>query len=282
MKGVRKIKKVRVTVPYFFKEKLLEDEEYFGLSIGEIGNRIFTYYSDKDIENNEIKIFKGEIIQFNLNKSNDDLYYTILKEHNVENEAEFFRNLFFKYLDNPRYLREKILFSNIISTINLAIEKKKKINIKYNGEIRTINPYLLKVSSNEDRTYIFSFCEKNNEYRNYKIANIENVFISKNDLKIKDSEYISNIDKNFDPFLSYNKYVVIKITPEGEKLFNTAIINRPKVYKKEGNTWTLECTKRLAKIYFPQFLSNIEILEPLDLREWFIQKFKKAYENYGE
>lgn len=56
MKGVRKIKKVRVTVPYFFKEKLLEDEEYFGLSIGEIGNRIFTYYSDKDIENNEIKI----------------------------------------------------------------------------------------------------------------------------------------------------------------------------------------------------------------------------------
>lgn len=113
-------------------------------------------------------------------------------------------------------------------------------------------------------------------------ANIENAFISKNDLEIKDSEYISNIDKNFDPFLSYNKYVIIKITPEGEKLFNTAIINRPKVYKKEGNTWTLECTKKLAKIYFPQFLSNIEILEPLDLREWFIQKFKKAYENYGE
>lgn len=71
MKGVRNIKKVRVTVPYFFKEKLLEDEEYFGLSIGEIGNRIFTYYSDKDIENNEIKIFKGKIIQFNLNKSNE-------------------------------------------------------------------------------------------------------------------------------------------------------------------------------------------------------------------
>ncbi|MGL6113470.1 MAG: WYL domain-containing protein, partial [Cetobacterium sp.] len=172
-----KIKKIRFTVPHFIKEKIKEDEIHFNLLAGEIGNKIFTYYSNKEIENLNLNTFKGEIIQFNLNKSNDDLYYTVLREQKVENEAEFFRNIFFKYLDNPRYIREQILFSEIFEKLKLALREKKKVNIKYNGEVRTINPYLLKSSSNEDRSYIFTYCEKNKDYRNYRIANIENIFL---------------------------------------------------------------------------------------------------------
>ncbi|MEG0236506.1 MAG: WYL domain-containing protein [Cetobacterium sp.] len=279
-RGEYKIKKVRFTVPYFIKEKIKEDEKHFSLLTGEIGNKLFSYYSNKDIENLNINSAKGEIIQFNLNKLNDELYYIVLKEHEVQNEAEFFRNIFFKYLDNPRYIREQILFFEIFEKIESALKERKKINIKYNGEIRTINPYLLKTSSIEDRSYIFSYCEKNEDYRNYRIANIENISLSKYDIEVKNLEYIKSIDKNFDPFLSFGKNIKIKINENGQKLFESVILNRPKVLEKNGDIWILECTNKLAKVYFPQFLSNIEVLEPVDLREWFQKELKKALDIY--
>jgi hypothetical protein len=250
--------------------------------VGEIGNKIFSYYADKDIENIEFKVNKGEVIQFNLNKLNSELYYTVLKEHGVENEAEFFRNLFLKYINNPRYVREEILFSEVFEKINQAIKEKRKLNIKYSNEVRTVNPYFIKVASGEDRAYLFTYCEKNCDYRNYRIANIENISLSKNEIDFKDKEYIKNIERNFDPFLSFEKKVIIKIDEEGKKLFERVIVNRPKVLKKEGDIWTLECANRLAKIYFPQFLSHIEILEPLRLREWFKKELKKSLERYGK
>lgn len=241
---------------------------------------MFLYYSNKDVEKSSIGSNKGEVIQFNLNKLNSELYYTVLKEHKVENEAEFFRNIFIKYLNNPRYIREKILFSENFKKIKLALEEKKKINIKYSKEIRTINPYLLKAAPGEDRCYIFSYCEKNGDYRNYRVANIESISLSKYDIEVKDLEYISNVDKNFDPFLSFGKNVTIKINEEGKKLFEKVILNRPKVLEKNRNIWILQCTNRLAKIYFPQFLSSVEILEPVELREWFKEEYNKTVTYY--
>lgn len=186
------------------------------------------------------------------------------------------------YLDNQRYIREKILFIKIFQVLEEGIKAERKVNIKYNGEIRTINPYLIKVSSTEDRTYLFSYCEKNRDFRNYRIANIEKVFLSKIKIQNINQEYINNINMNFDPFLSYGKIVKIKINEYGKKLYEQVILNRPKVLEKDNNIWTLECSKRLAKIYLPQFTKHIEILEPLDLREWYINELKENLSIYKE
>lgn len=278
---MKDIKKIRFTVPYFIKEKIKEDEVHFNLLSGEIGNRILKYYSNKTINKINIKSDKGEIIQFNLNKFNTDLYDVILKEHCVQNEAEFFRELFFKYLNNLRYIREKILFSNIFKEVNLAIKEGKKLNIKYNNEIRTISPYFIKADKGEDRSYIFCYCEKNENYRNYRVANIQRISLSKNDLEIKDKKYIDDIEKNFDPFLSFGKKVVAKVNKIGEIKYKKAILNRPKVIDKNKDIWTFQCDTKLAKIYFPQFLDNIEIIEPIELREWFINNFQNVLNIYG-
>ncbi|WP_426709746.1 WYL domain-containing protein [Cetobacterium sp. SF1] len=275
------IKKIRFTVPHYIKEKIKEDENHFNLLGGEIGNRILKYYSDQEVEKNEIKSNKGEIVQFNLNKGNDELYDVILKEHGVQNEAEFFRDLFFQYLDNPRYIREKILFSENFTKIDEAIKGKRKLNIKYNREIRSIHPYFIKNDLGEDRSYLFCFCEVNNDYRNYRIANISKVTLSKNFIEEFDKEYIKNVEKNFDPFLSYGKEVVVKMNENSKKIYEVAILNRPKVLKKEEDTWTFQCTNKLAKIYFPQFLHEIEIMYPLELREWFKKNFEKTAKLYG-
>ncbi|WP_422875693.1 hypothetical protein [Fusobacterium polymorphum] len=52
----------------------------------------------------------GEVIQFNLNKSNEEIFMDTLIRNKIETEAEYWRNIFFTYINNLRYKREEILF----------------------------------------------------------------------------------------------------------------------------------------------------------------------------
>lgn len=59
------------------------------------------------------------------------------------------------------------------------------------------------------------------------------------------------------------------------ELYEKVLTNRPKVLTKEKNIYTFECDNKLAIVYFAQFFSLIEILEPQELRE----KLKNELEN---
>ena len=63
------MKKVRFTISDFMYEILKSDSEYFKIPIGKIGNIIFNYYIDKNLNKIELEESTGEVIQFNLNKS---------------------------------------------------------------------------------------------------------------------------------------------------------------------------------------------------------------------
>lgn len=116
--------------------------------------------------------------------------------------------------------------------------------------------------------------------------------------------------EHFDPFLSYGQSVTVKLTEEGAKRYNKLTTNRPKVIDKVGEsglaqvvatetscnnkmpagnnarpdcaevngagTYTFECSEKLAKVYFPQFLSDADVLAPRELRLWFKEQFEKA------
>ncbi|WP_027131750.1 WYL domain-containing protein [Fusobacterium necrophorum] len=274
------MKKVKFTLVYAFKEVLLEDKAYFRLEIGAIGNRVFEYYSNKEIEVMDDKGTGKEYIQFNLNKKNEEMYYKVLQEHGIQTEAEYMRNIIFTYVNHPRYQREKILFFEYFELIEKAMKEKKKINIKYHGEIRTVNPYFVKVADEENRSYLFCYCEKNQDYRCYRISEMEMLMISKQNLEVLDRKYIQKIEQNFDPFHSYGKEIRVKFTALGDVLWEKAIHNRPKILRKEGEECVLECDERLAQIYFPQFLAEVEILEPKSLRKWFEEQYEKAWKQY--
>ena len=169
------MKKVRVTVSDFMNEIITGDSEYFKLPVGRIGNIIFKYYMDKDLNKVELGNFSGEVIQFNLNKKNEEIFMDTLIRNKVEIEAEYWRNIFFTYINNLRYKREEILFENKFKDIRGAIKTEKKIKIKYHKYIRLVNPYFIKVSDSENRSYLFCYCEKNNDYRNYRISEIEGI-----------------------------------------------------------------------------------------------------------
>ena len=261
------MKKVRVTVSDFMNEIITGDSEYFKLPVGRIGNIIFKYYMDKDLNKVELGNFSGEVIQFNLNKKNEEIFMDTLIRNKVEIEAEYWRNIFFTYINNLRYKREEILFEKNFKNIEKALKDGNKIKIKYHNYIRLINPYFIKVSDSESRSYLFCYCEKNKDYRNYRVSEIEEIWFTNEKIEIKDEKYIDEVYKNFDPFLSYKNRVKVKFTEKGLELYEKVLTNRPKLIDKEDNIYTFECDNKLAMIYFAQFFSLIEILEPQELRE---------------
>ena len=94
-------------------------------------------------------------------------------------------------------------------------------------------------------------------------------------IEVKDKKYIDEVYKNFDPFLSYKNRVKVKFTEKGLELYEKVLTNRPRLLNKDNNIYTFECDNKLAMVYFAQFFSLIEILEPQELRE----KLQKELEN---
>ena len=276
------MKKVRVTVSDFMNEIITGDSEYFKLPVGRIGNIIFKYYMDKDLNKVELGNFSGEVIQFNLNKKNEEIFMDTLIRNKVEIEAEYWRNIFFTYINNLRYKREEILFENKFKDIREGIKAEKKIKIKYHKYIRLVNPYFIKVSDSENRSYLFCYCEKNNDYRNYRISEIEEIWLTNEKNEIRDKKYIDDVRKNFDPFLSYKNRVKVKFTEKGIELYEKVLANRPRLIEEKDEIYTFECDNKLAMIYFAQFYSKVKILEPEELKTILKKELKKTIEIYKD
>jgi len=276
------MKKVRVTVSDFMNEIITGDSEYFKLPVGRIGNIIFKYYMDKDLNKVELGNFSGEVIQFNLNKKNEEIFMDTLIRNKVEIEAEYWRNIFFTYINNLRYKREEILFENKFKDIREGIKAEKKIKIKYHKYIRLVNPYFIKVSDSENRSYLFCYCEKNNDYRNYRISEIEEIWLTNEKNEIRDKKYIDDVRKNFDPFLSYKNRVKVKFTEKGIELYEKVLANRPRLIEEKDEIYTFECDNKLAMIYFAQFYSKVKILEPEELKTILKKELKKTIEIYED
>ena len=100
-------------------------------------------------------------------------------------------------------------------------------------------------------------------------------------LKEHGKDYLKNLKINYDPFLSYQKRVKVKFTEEGERLFGVIHYNRPKELAKGSNGEMLvECSEQKAIAYFSQFIDEVEILEPLELREKFKKRLTNASKKY--
>ena len=276
------MKKVRVTVSDFMNEIITGDSEYFKLPVGRIGNIIFKYYMDKDLNKVELGNFSGEVIQFNLNKKNEEIFMDTLIRNKIQTEAEYWRNIFFTYINNLRYKREEILFENKFKDIREGIKTEKKIKIKYHKYIRLVNPYFIKVSDSENRSYLFCYCEKNNDYRNYRISEIEEIWLTNEKNEIRDKKYIDDVRKNFDPFLSYKNRVKVKFTEKGIELYEKVLANRPRLIEEKDGIYTFECDNKLAMIYFAQFYSKVKILEPEELKTILKKELKKTIEIYED
>ena len=97
--------------------------------------------------------------------------------------------------------------------------------------------------------------------------------------KWEDEEYIKDIIKNFDPFLSKGQIIKIRLSENGKKLFKAIKINRPKLIDSKEDIFEFEASEEQIKRYFTYFLDDATVIEPIELKEWFIEKYENALRN---
>ena len=211
------MKKIRVTVPEDIWRMMKNDIEEFGIN----NNRLCNYILEKLKYRKEIDVEKElesqgrplkKIIQFDLNVSNKEIYYDVLRDNGVDVEAEFFRDLFEKYCSKFKYIRELFVFQDTVKQILEATREKKKIKLKYGSKLTTVEPYFIKRDEQGDENFLFCYCETEKTYYNYKLKDLEVISILDEKIKGKDKKYIESVRKNFDPFLGNGNFIKVRLT----------------------------------------------------------------------
>ena len=239
-------KKIKVTLPQNIYEIIKNDIDDFNMTSNHFMNYIFLNLNEK------YKNFKGNpaiagqskeksSIQFNLNKASNLIYYDVLRENNAQNESEFMRSL--------------------------LIRKVK------------VSPYHIGSSDLEIANYIFCYDYSEEKYKNYKLNYLKQVYTTSEIGKWEDEKYIKDVIKNFDPFLSKGQIIKIKLSENGKKLFKAIKINRPKLVSENGDIFEFEASEEQIKRYFTYFLDDATVIEPIELKEWFIEKYENALKN---
>ena len=275
-------KKIRVTLNKSAIDILDTDVNSYKISKNYLINYIFDQLKEDNLEINYYDEDEKGIVQFNLNKKNRDIYYDILAERNIQVEAEFIRKMIYKYVYHSKSSRELFLYQDIVNRLKYAIKQKRVIKIGFDdGRKTSVLPFFIGSSKLELANYIFCYDILDDRYKNYKLSNIKTIFITQEKREWQNKEFIENVIKNFDPFLSQGKKIKAILTEEGKKLLSSIALNRPETISISDNIYEFKCSEQQAKRYFTYFLDEIEILEPLSLREWFIDKYTSALKRYS-
>jgi hypothetical protein len=273
--------KVRISIPEYIHEILFIDMYDFNLTKNSLCNKIFLAFHNKvDFETYNISKQETSILQFTLNKVNWDLFIDQFPKQKIANKSEYHRNIIINYCTQPRYMRELSLNEISVSRINQAINQRNQLRIRYKDELRIIEPYAILRSENETRNYVYCYCHKKQDYCNYRLSNIEAVSVMDNEFEHYDESLIDGVKNNFDPFLSFGNVVRARLSELGQQIYERNITHRPHIIKQENDIYEFECSEIRAKLYFPQFLGEVEILEPANLREWFKDGAKKMADLY--
>ena len=219
-------------------------------------------------------------IQFNLNKASNLIYYDVLRENNAQNESEFMRSLLIRYATNPKNKRELFIFKESVERLNLAIKDKKNVYITFNDNRKVkVSPYYIGSSDLEIANYIFCYDYLEEKYKNYKLSYLNQVYTTSETGNWEDKKYINDVIKNFDPFLSKGQVIKIRLSERGKKLFKAIKINRPKLINSKDDIFEFEASEEQIKRYFTYFLDDATVIEPIELKEWFIEKYENALRN---
>ena len=270
--------KIKVAVSHLLRSQMELDAEDYGLkSLSDLCNRILARYAEANFANSFTKNAGTKI-------------------------ATLCRYYFECYVNMPRGKRECFIFRDSLDKLTSAIEAHENVNLTYRDKPKHVSPCFLAYSPSQVRAYIV-VCDDNidaptaTRFHSLRLCHIKGVapetgseaFHCEN---FELSHQAEVFREHFDPFLCYGQQVKVRLTEDGAKRYNKLTTNRPKVIARVdesgsaqaaataevngAGTYTFECSEKLAKVYFPQFLSDADVLAPRELRLWFKEQFEKA------
>ena len=229
------------------------------------------------------EIYKDELtreISFKINKANQEEFETIYYNTFLPNDtvSSYFRNLLDSYARLSQDIRETIIFKKSFDKITKAIERKQKNLIKYQDNKEIISPYRFAQTIDENHNYLIGINDEK-LIKGFRLCLIEDVIIL-NDIYIYDNNINNTIENGPEFSTSSAINVEIKLTPLGEKWYKQIVSNRPKLIKKENDSYFFYCSEDQIRAYFFTFGSNVTIVSPVSLQNRFIQEYQKSLQNY--
>lgn len=274
---------IKISILEKIDKFISEEAKEFKISKNKYLAEIFTSFDFEYVaaEQTRTKIYKEKTksIQFGVPKNARGKYEQLEKEKIVI--ADYCREMLDKFLSLSKIKREQIIMHEKLEIIKKAIENGMRLNFSSIHRTDMVEPYKLEESLEYNKNYVICYKESIDAVVTYSLQNIIKI-TKRDDEQEYYYTYIDKTESNFDPFLSYNNIIKIRITPKGEKNFQIKKYLCPKVLKKNDDIWELECTPFKALLYFAEFYDEVEILEPKALRDNLIKKINKMHELYNE
>lgn len=195
------------------------------------------------------------------------------------------------FIDSDPWWGKRVHNKNvdIIKKSVLNLKKLKVYYKKYNGEIseRMINPYGAVVKNSQ--WYLVAFCEVKNEIRVFKCSRIENIEVMDDGFIMPENFYLEDFwRESKQQFVRHtsikifsNAYPVkVKFHDEKRRLLEgfhiqaSLLVNNQWIYDIDMLSFETACN-----MIFP-LSDRIEVLEPVELREYIISKTNNILKLY--
>ena len=267
--------------------ELLRD---FGYEISEYNGNGY-YLIERQFEKAEILLLCNAIhaSHFISSKQSDELIKKLLNTQSKYNQKEFKDKV---YMANPLKTNNKQLLLNI-ELVSEAIRDNKQISfdyLKYNEKKQLINrrnePYIVEpryIVYSDSRPYLIVTSLNHEGFIHYRLDRMKDVKILNEKARI--------LPKNQDPYeyarnklFMYNGEILTvtyrcndKVLDHMIDIFGTDLLILP---EKDSYTIKVKTSRQGALYLAQQFMTNITILEPQDLKEEFIKQLKNTEKAY--
>lgn len=273
---------------------LLGTAQEKGLSFGTIVNTIISSYDD-DFPLTESLIKKKDYQshkKMRLSRSAMDALtdyeenaYPLSGKYSV---TQYIKCLLESYARINFIEREKlILKKTVIEPIENSIRQNKTIRIKISNQFIDLSPY--KIVPSKEGTFQYLVGAVDGKWAAYRLSRIK-FLKTKGMATLPPVEQIDEILAEFGPTFFGEPITDIKVrfTPKGLLRYEYSVIHRPVHTKIENDPKTnssiyiFNCSEKQALYFFFSFANDVEIIEPLSLRQRFIDMYQQGYQKYYE
>lgn len=251
--------------------------------------------STKAISPNKKKSKKEKVnIRLNINSTEDSRIEMILDKRPLSaGESDYLASIINSYLQLKQTQREKVLYKDVVESIEYAIKNKRMIRFKSkkSKKIRTVLPVGIHISDEE----IYNYClyqEYNDEEQRYHGTSIHLFNITNVEVEADTGTIRPEIEVLFDRMIrngvqfnidEEDPLIKVKLTDEGVRQFNFRYIEQPDVLDSsdlEHNIYHFDCSTWHFFKYFAPFYKELTILEPEYIKDELVDKLTNTLKNY--
>lgn len=276
-----------------YKNRLIEKEkfrEFFSNFTNDLNLLEKISSSTIDFKNNVSKpidsSYKENIIIYT-NSSNANIINEIVLNgagHSNVSLSAYFRSLFEEFSYKTSIEKERILYGDLIQTINKATFECKILKLRYNNIEYIISPDLAFEDLNRYHIYLYGIDISNSNPIGFRLSKIKDLIVLNKyhktdvvDWDNSESRYLSGDVESTDELIK----ISYKLTDEGLIKYNKEL-NKMKykinVHTNEG----ICCVTSTENFFFNYFISygkDIDIISPLSIKERFVNFYKTSYES---